>query len=315
MHAWEKKGLIYCPDGRYDWNRSHAQVPVVHKVNDKVLRVYYSSRNVNNQSNTSYIDVAADNPSIVLYEHDKPILQHGSIGTFDDCGIMPACVTTHNDVVYLYYIGWTTKGTVPYQNSIGLALSYDEGKTFSKYSEGPVLGQSVMEPFFTGTICVMNEANIWRAWYLSCIGWKIIDGKPESFYNIKYAESADGIHWKCDGKVAIDLKNEDEGGLASATVIKEGNKYKMWFSFRGGKDFRSNINNSYRIGYAESGDGINWERMDDRAGINISDNGWDSFMIAYPYVIANDNKLLMFYNGNGFGKTGFGYATSDMMKQ
>jgi hypothetical protein len=31
-------------------------------------------------------------------------------------------------------------------------------------------------------------------------------------------------------------------------------------------------------------------------------------MIAYPCVIRVGRRLLMFYNGNGFGRDGFGWA-------
>ena len=62
------------------------------------------------------------------------------------------------------------------------------------------------------------------------------------------------------------------------------------------------------MGYAESNDGIVWVRKDDLAGIEHSANGWDSDMIAYPYIHQSKQNKYIFYNGNGFGKTGFGFA-------
>ena len=61
-------------------------------------------------------------------------------------------------------------------------------------------------------------------------------------------------------------------------------------------------------GYAESNDGLEWKRKDEEVGIETSDNGWDSEMLAYPYIYKHNEKIYMFYNGNGFGKSGFGYA-------
>jgi len=84
--------------------------------------------------------------------------------------------------------------------------------------------------------------------------------------------------------------------------------YRMWYSRRDLLDFRIDKKHDYRAGYAESLDGINWNRMDDQVGIDVSPEGWDSNAIAYPYVIRIKDQLVMFYNGNGFGKTGFGYA-------
>jgi hypothetical protein len=199
---------------------------------------------------------------------------------------------------------------VPYHNSIGLAVSYDGGKTFSKMFKGPVLSTDKDEPFFCGTAFVMREEKIWRMWYLSCVKWEVINGKPEPFYHIKYAESNDGISWKKEGIIAIDFKSQDEGGIASAAVIKENDMYFMWYCYRKALNYRTDTNASYRIGYAESYEGIKWIRKDDMAGIDLSVEGWDSKMNAYPYVVSYKNKKYMFYNGNDFGKEGFGYAVS-----
>ena len=303
---WIKKGNIYNVNGQFDWNKSHAQVPVVDLLEDRI-RVYYSTRDVSGRSNVSYIEVEKNNPEKIIYEHTSPLFELGNLGSFDDSGIMPSSIITVGNKKYLYYIGWTTRGTVPFQNAVGLAISDDGGKVFKKLSEGPIITVNFIEPYFSGTSFVTFENDTFKMWYLSCIKWERFDGKPEPVYNIKYAESLDGITWNQTGKVAIEL-NDDEGGLVSAAVIKEDGKYKMWFGKRKKLDYRNNITNSYKIGYAESLNGKDWVRKDDKAGIDISSEGWDSEMISYPYVFKNDNNLIMLYNGNGFGKTGFGYA-------
>lgn len=303
---WAKKGKIFNVDGLYDWNQSHAQVPVVDLLEDRI-RIYYSTRDVSGRSNVSYIEVEKDNPHNIIYKHLAPLFELGSLGAFDDSGIMPSSIITVGNKKYLYYIGWTTRGTVPFQNAVGLAISDDGGKVFHKVSEGPIISVNFVEPYFSGTSFVIFENNIFKMWYLSCIKWEKFEDNPEPIYNIKYAESFDGILWNQTGKVAIELE-DDEGGLVSAAVIMEDSKYKMWFGKRNKSDYRKNVNNSYRIGYAESLDGKNWIRNDNEAGIDISKEGWDSEMISYPYVFKIDNKLIMLYNGNGFGKTGFGYA-------
>jgi hypothetical protein len=81
------------------------------------------------------------------------------------------------------------------------------------------------------------------------------------------------------------------------------NNYHMWFSYRGTKDFAT-----YRMRYAYSKDGINWSRRDEKSRIDISNNGWDSESIYYPYLIENDNRRFLLYCGNKYGITGFGYA-------
>jgi hypothetical protein len=62
------------------------------------------------------------------------------------------------------------------------------------------------------------------------------------------------------------------------------------------------------MGYARSTDLRTWQRDDDAAGIEVSESGWDSKMLAYPCVVETPGGILMFYNGNGFGASGFGWA-------
>lgn len=303
---WIKKGKIYNVTGNLSWAKTHAQVPVVDVLFDR-LRIYYSTRNEQGKSNVSYIEVDKLNPNKILYVHEKTLFELGKLGTFDDSGIMPSSIVNVGRQKYMYYIGWTTRGTIPYQNAIGLAVSSDEGRTFEKMFEGPIITINHIEPHFSGTSFVLLEAGIFKMWYLSCVSWEVFNGKPEPLYNIKYAESNDGVNWRQTGKVAVDL-DKDEGGLVSASVIRDKIGYKMWYGKRKKEDYRQNSNNSYRIGYAESQDGVHWERKDMYSGIDISDSGWDSEMISYPNVVSYNGKLLMFYNGNNFGKTGFGYA-------
>lgn len=307
---WVKRGLIYRPGGEYHWNKSHAAVPVVDMTLGKRWRIYYAARDDQNKSYTSFIEVEAANPSHVLYEHEEPILPLGRLGTFDDCGIMPSWIIDSGTEKYLYYIGWTMRQTVPFHNSIGLARSKDGGRTFVKFADGPLFGPTPGEPYFTGTSCVLREDGLWKNWYLSCTKWDVIHGRPEPFYHLKYAESPDGITWRRDGVVAIDFKSKDEAGIVKASVLKATDGYQMWYSYRNASNYRTTRENSYRIGYAESADGIHWNRMDDQAGIGVSNEGWDSEMIEYPHVIKAGDCHYLFYNGNGFGRSGFGYATS-----
>ncbi len=308
--VWVKKGLIYSPKGQFTWNKTHAQLPIVDASDETKWRIYFATRDEQNKSTITYIEVGAAQPKQILYEDNRPLLSFGPLGSFDESGLMPVCVVDHQGKKYLYYAGWCLKKTVPYHNAIGLALSEDGGRSFTKLTEGPLFDTRLHEPYFTGTANVLVDNGLWRIWYQSCTRWQVIQGKPEPFYHLKYAESLDGINWERKGVVAIDYKDESEGGISSASVIQSDGIFRMWYSYRGSENYRSNRNNSYRIGYAESSDGIKWARRDDQAGIDISDTGWDSEMIAYPCVVRSKNQNYLFYNGNGFGRTGFGYAVS-----
>lgn len=304
---WEKKGLIYNVDGQFEWNKSHAHVVCVDILEDEnVMRVVFSTRNALNQCVPAFVDLSLDTFEVIKDIVSSPILSLGKIGTFDDCGIMPTWLIKEGNIRKLYYIGWTVRNTIPYHNSIGLAISYD-GFSYKKVFEGPIVSSNKEEPFFVASTCVIKHEGMYKMWYLSCIGWEIIEEKPEPLYDIKYAISEDGIDWERTGQVCIPLR-DNEGGISRPSVIIENNKFKMWYSYRGRKNFKLFSDESYRIGYAESLDGLNWIRMDDESGIKISKAGWDSEMIEYPLVFKHKGRKIMIYNGNGFGKTGFGYA-------
>ncbi len=305
---WEKKGLIFAPNRNHDWMVSHAQVPLVDRINDDTLRIYFGTRDEVNRTVTTFVEVKADNPSHVRYVHDQPVLGLGELGCFDDSGAMPSWIIDRGAEKYLYYTGWNTSTTVPYRNSIGLAVSKDNGLTFQRACPGPILDRTQYEPHFCAVPCVLVEDGRCRMWYLSGVRWDVFNDKPEPRYHIKYAESADGINWDRQGVVCIDFKSDAEAGIVRPSVIKEGALYRMWYSYRGLENYRTDKRNSYRIGYAESSDGIAWTRKDEALGLDVSNAGWDSEMVAYPYVYEHDEKKYMIYNGNGFGKSGFGYA-------
>ncbi|MGH9872613.1 MAG: hypothetical protein ACRD9S_09120 [Pyrinomonadaceae bacterium] len=302
-----RKGLIFSVDGRYPWSQTHAQIPSPDLLPNGRIRIYYSTRDSLNRSLTSFIEVSADNPQKILYEHNKPILEFGSLGCFDDCGVMPSSVVTHDEKKYLYYCGWNTSTTVRYRNCIGLAVSEDGGATFERAFAGPILDRTKDEPHLVVTPHVIIEDGIWKMWYCGGTEWKIVNGVTEPQYLIKYAESADGIDWRRDNRVLIPYKDENEA-IGRPVVVHESGLYKMWYSYRSIADYRHNRERSYRIGYAESKDNVKWERKDEQVGIELADEGWDSEMMAYPYIVDYEDKRYLFYNGNGFGRSGFGYA-------
>lgn len=286
---------------------SHASIPVIDRIRDGVLRIYIGTRDQKGRSLPALIEVDADNPQRILRICDTPVLFLGKLGTFDDNGIMPSWIVHHCDKSYLYYIGWNPGVTVPYRLAIGLAVSTDGGETYHKYSEGPILDRDIQEPYFCTTPCVMVDGATWKMWYTSCTRWELVNERLEPFYHVRYAESTDGIHWCRTNHICIDY-DDFADAIARPYVFRERELYKMIYSYRSAKDYRTERSMSYRLGYAESVDGVNWERKDAEVGIDRSDTGWDSEMIAYSFLHEHKGKKYLFYAGNGFGKSGFGYA-------
>ena len=304
---WVKKGLIFKPDGKQEWMSHHACVPIADKLDEGTLRIYFGPRDSRGRTTTTFIEVEADDPSNVLYVHDKPVLSMGKLGAFDDSGAMPSCIVNHDAKKYLYYIGWNQGVTVPYRNSVGLAVSEDGGLTFERVFEGPVVDRTREEPYFCASPYVIFDEGKWKLWYASSTGWTVVDGKPEPLYQIKYAESSNGVDWVRNNVTCVEYGFEGEANARPA-VVKENGLYRMWYCYRGSVGYRTDKAQSYRLGYAESPDGVRWTRKDEEVGIERSESGWDSQMMEYPYVYEHKGKKHMLYNGNGFGETGFGYA-------
>lgn len=302
---WEKIGNIY--------SASHAQVPVVLNKNYS-WQIFYSNR-VNGKSLPNYIEIQKSNLQVTK-QVTNPIISLGNRGTFDWAGIMPTSIITVGSELFLYYIGWSLRKDVPYHNSLGLMISKDYGKTFKKFSEGPIFSTCRKEPGFVGTMYVLLDDGVFKGWYLSCRNWiETTENNFEPIYDIKYAISNNGIDWEPTGQTCIKLKN-NEGGISQASVVKNDKGYHMWFSVRGKDNFREKSNNSYRIKYASSYDGVNWKRHNNNSyNLDVSVSGWDSEMVEYPCVVCGENNsLFMFYNGNGFGKTGIGLAKWNLNK-
>jgi hypothetical protein len=297
---WNKMGQIFVPDGKLSWMRTHAAVPIAEKIEGDNFRVYFSARDMQNRATCGWVKVNLCHPKDILDISHEPSLSPGTLGDFDDSGAMASWITNEHGARYLYYQGWNLAVTVPFRNAIGIARE-EVGRpfVFKRLFPGPIIDRLPMEPHFTGTPCVIKIAEKWKMWYLSCVGWPIIQGKPRHMYHIKYAESVDGIKWTRDGVVAIDFNDENEYAISRPSVIHDLNCWRMWYSFRGDR---------YRIGYAESIDGVQWTRKDNLVGIDVSQNGWDSDMIEYPFVFDHRGNRYMLYNGNDYGRTGFGLA-------
>ena len=294
---WEKLALIIKPDNKYEWMATHAMVPVAELRHDDICRVYFSGRDSYNRSLVGYAEIDLADPSSILRFSDKPVLGLGKRGCFDDNGVTPSWIVDREDIKYLYYIGWNQGSTVRMHLAAGLAVSKDGGESFQRVLRVPVLDRTNDEPYTLLTApCVLVENGVWRMWYVSCVEWVHRD-LPR--YNIKYAESRDGVYWNRTGLVCIDFSSPEENALARPCVRKENGMYKMWYSYKG---------EDYRIGYAESVDGLKWERQDEKAGIDVSTEGFDSRMIEYAYVFEHKGMKYMLYNGNEYGKAGIGLA-------
>jgi predicted GH43/DUF377 family glycosyl hydrolase len=312
---WKKLGKIFDPskymaaDSFFDFTQSPQAL-----VFDDFVRIYFATRTLDRKgkyvSRIQYVDFDKELNSIIsISQHE--VFGPGKLGCFDEHGIFPMNVVRYNDKILAYTNGWSRRVSVSVETGIGFAFSEDNGKTFKRIGDGPIMTATTCEPVLVGDPFVKIINGRFHMWYLFGLGWKKFDetNSLERIYKISYANSIDGISWvKGEGKQIIpDKLNEDEC-QALPTVIQIGERYHMYFCYRSSFDFRKNRNNSYRIGYAFSDDLINWQRNDEDAGIDVSAEGWDSDMQCYPHIFEMNNKIYLLYNGNEFGKHGFGAA-------
>jgi hypothetical protein len=295
--AWKKEGLLFAAPPPVAWGVSHAALPVA-RTNGDATELYFSSRDAVGRSHIGRATLAADLRGAPTFE-EEPLLAPGELGTFDDSGVTVGCIVEDGDVTNLYYSGWTRGETVPFYFYVGCARSMDGGRTFARISAAPILERNAVDPYLTASPWILVEDGLWRMWYVSGTGWEKRDGTPQHRYHIKYAESRDGVVWTREGHVCIDYRAEDEYAIARPTVVRDGDRYRMWYCSRGP---------FYRLGYAESADGVFWDRRDEEAGLEPSRTGWDSQMVCYPAVYEHVGRRYLLYNGNGFGATGVGYA-------
>jgi len=298
-----EKIAFYClPDARPTRARSHAQLPTALVLSGKVS-IFFASRDLNKHLSVDFVGLLLDGEKVNFSEYSaQPVLTPGGIGCFDEHGVFPASIVKSNEKYFMYYIGWNQGVEAPlFYASIGVAISQD-GEHFVKHSLAPIMSRSAYDPCLVTSPHVYIDKGIWRMTYVSGTAWsRKSDGTLQSHYHIKYAESRNGIDWERDGSVAIDF-SPGETNIARSWVTKlSDNSYKMWFSFVNATIGR------YRIGYAESTDGKFWNRNDAKSGIDV-DDAQARDMICYPCVFDFCNKRYMVYNGDSFGKNGFGIA-------
>lgn len=311
---WKKLGKLFDPTEHTLPNRcvEFAQSPQTLLLADRV-RVYFSTRERDSVgkylSHVAYADFSRD-MRCLLGVSTESVLPLGGLGCFDEHGIFPMNVLRDGDRVLAYTTGWNRKVSVSADASIGLAISHDEGKTFQRHGTGPLLTASLSEPFLVADAFVQRYGDKYHMWYIYGTKWQKFSETepPDRVYKIAHATSSDGIDWRRDGRRIIsDRLNPDEC-QALPTVFAVDDVYHMYFCYREASGFRQDSRRAYRLGYARSTDLENWVRDDSLAGIDVSAEGWDAQMQCYPHTFEVDGEVYMLYNGNEFGRHGFGLA-------
>ena len=298
---WEKIGHVYVPNGEKEWMSSHASNTVPIHMYESIFRVYFSSRDLEGRSHISYVDLdLGANEINVIAEAKNPVLCPGSPGFFDESGVSLSCITKSDSGFYLYYLGWTLGKTVPWYNSIGVAEMSLEGEIAKKLFKSPIYSRSESDPISLSYPFLIDIDGEKMVYYGSNRSWG--ESTFDMDHVLKIGRSKSGMEIEPLGRIAI-VPREGEYAFSRPYVFQNSHgSWSMYYSYRG---------EVYKIGYAESEDGLTWKRMDEEVGIGPSESGWDSEMICYPCLFDFEGKRYMTYNGNEYGKTGFGIAVEE----
>ncbi|MBQ7516469.1 MAG: hypothetical protein IJS96_09325 [Schwartzia sp.] len=303
---WKKKGLIFCPEGKHGWDVTGFMTPHARLMGD-VIRLWGGIRDAKGASRIAWIDVAAENPGEVVAVYDEPALDLGAPGCFDDNGVILGDVIEDGGQLRLYYVGFQHVANVKFYAFTGLAVSDDGGRHFRRYSQAPVMDRSDTGRYGRCIHTVLKERDGYRIYYAIIDDWRVIHGVPYPVYDIWYTFSADGTHIPAVDDCRCVTTSPEEYRIGRPKVYPRADGgYEMFYT----RDF---VTKEYVIGYARSEDGTDWTRLDgdDKAQLLKSAAGWDAEMACYPVQVRYKDRLYLFYNGNGMGASGVGYAEAE----
>ena len=301
---WHKRGLVWTAAQHHPLAISHGMGPTPILKDSETIRVYLTCLDATGRGRPFFVDVSAANPCTVVGVSDAPLLDIGRPGTFDDNGLMLlSIVPTGDHRVLMYYAGFELCRSIRYRIFTGIAVSSDNGETFQRHSEAPVLDRRPGELFFRCGPYVLYEDGRYRMWYVAGDEWTDVGGKEMPVYHLRYLESSDGLRWEGESMESMAISNASEHGFGRPWVRRSiAGEYELYFSVRR-RDF-----GAYRLGFARSKDGLKWTRADDELGLDVSPAGFDSTAIMYSAVITVGERTYCFYNGNEFGREGFAVA-------
>jgi len=297
---WKKLGKVYGPDGKSSWARHSALTPTPWLRDEETIRVFAGFRDDNGVSRIGWVDLDSADPLRVKGVSSQPALDLGRPGAFDDNGVILGDIIEAGNELRLYYVGFQQVAKAKFLAFTGLAVSIDRGDSFVRVSDAPVMDRCHGGIFIRAIHSVHHDRSGYRVWFAVGDGWEMINGTQFPRYHIRTIASADGLSFPGSGELCLDVSG-DEYRIGRPRVFKYRDKLVMHFT-------AGTRSGTYMAGYADSTDGVNWRRADEKLGLALSPSGWDSRHLCYPAVVEVSGQQLAFYNGNDMGKEGFGCA-------
>lgn len=301
MAGWRKLGLRVGPRGR-GLQQTHAMLPTPLLLDDRI-RVFYAACDSDLRGRIFYADLALDFPHDLLSVSEAPSLDLGPASSFDADGVNPSTIMVDEaGRLSLYYIGWQRHSSeVPYTLIAGLAVSTDEGRSFTRVGRA-VLPPTEDEPYFRTAPFVWRAGSEWRMLYIG--GGRFFDGpdgKRLPIYALRSAVSADGREWTSAGPPLLE-PDTSAGEIGFGRPV-------LWHDEAANRVLmlsRRTITGYSLVEAPFSDAGV--ITGDFAPVIDAGPDPWDSEMTCFGSPLVVGDRELLFYNGNRFGWSGFGLA-------
>lgn len=298
---WRKLGLVYDASQHISsWAKHSALTPTPYLRKTGEIRVLCGFRDDAGVSRIGYVDLDPDQPTKIIRISKQPALDVGRAGCFDDNGVILGDVVRHEDKLFLFYVGFQLVAKVKFLAFTGVATSVNDGESFERLTDAPILDRHAGENFFAAVHSAHYEAGKWRLWYGAGDAWTHINGVPYPSYGVHFVETKNLFEIPYN-RIECLRPGKEEYRIGRPRVVRTASGYRMIFT-------AGTVTGSYFPGTASSPGGENWTRDAEQFPLRLSSGGWDSRHLSYPAPLVVGNKTLLFYNGNDMGRNGFGIA-------
>ena len=303
MQVWRRVGLVVEPQKMGQWWYSHASYPTAFSRADGLVDIYFSVRDTKNIGSVARLTIELTGDQFKVVDGPVgPLLSSATRGAFDADGVSVTSLVERNGTIIAYYLGWSVGVSVPFTNFIGIAVQEEgRGQQFHRISLAPSIGRSAIDPYSLGYPWVIWKDNAYRMWYGSHLFWGEEGLAME--HVIKDAISSDGLNWTATGNIAVSLDPGDPKEFAVSrpcVIVESDGSMSMWFARRCP---------GYELAFATSNDdGRSWRRHKNAITWADEPMSWDNVEQTYPCVFDHGGRRYMLYNGNGYGRSGFGLA-------
>jgi len=310
---------VYGPAQSGDWDDWTNGVSIVPNREGRTYRMFYCGRR---GGGIGFAEATLSDPLTWREHPSSPVFVPREDNWEGNLINQPRVVKVTDTHWRMYYTGWGAAGEGT-NWALGLAESFDEGVTWQRYQDERIIergdrdspdGAAAVVPMVVrvgkqksshlNPLPVTEGAG--AAWWMWYTGGQI---NPHGHQHIHLclAFSDDGIHWRKyehNPVLTDDFSDNAPRSVTSRCYVRhEHGVFQMWYSF---------AKPDYRIRYAESLDGIAWERSPIELALDASPApAWDDQMVEYPEVQVVDGVWRLWFCGNGYGSVGYAEGILD----